>query len=288
MFPLSLGVLSNKATKAYFAIRKKVRLRSIPVHVAIKLFDACVVQILTYGAETWTAYNWYDLDRWDTLQTEQTHLKFCKSILGVNRFTSNLICRSELGRKPLGLAIKIRNHVFAKYCSSLPNDSLASMALSLDNSLKDNENNNLKLFSKCLREMEVMYGPIFHRLSKIRQQSRLYLDNQHAWKSKILATSKGRDFNKFKSNIRFEQYFYLIGNRKYRVQLTKRRASDHNLDIETGRHHKFSILREERICPLCQSEVEEVRHFLLSCPKLFQYRNNMTNIAENNFPNFVH
>ena len=200
-------ILSNKATKAYFAICKKVRLRSIPVHVAIKLFDACVVQILTYRAEIWAAYNLYDLDRWDTLQTEQTHLKFCKRILGVNRFTSNLICRSELGRKPLRLAINIRNHVFAKYCSSLPNDSLASMALSLDNSLKDNENNILKLFSKCLREMEVMYGPNFHRLSKIRQQSRLYLDNQHAWKSKILTTPKGRDFNKFKSNIRFEQYF---------------------------------------------------------------------------------
>ena len=36
-----------------------------------------------------------------------------------------------------------------------------------------------------------------------------------------------------------------------------------------------------------QSEVEEVRHFLLICQKLFQYRDDMTNVAENKRPNFV-
>ena len=97
------------------------------------------------------------------------------------------------------------------------------MALSLDNSLKDNGNKNLKLFSNCLREMELMYGPNFHRFSRTRQQSRLDLDYQHA------------GFFKFKPNIRIGPYLYLIRKRKYRFQQTKLRVSDHKLPIETGK-----------------------------------------------------
>ena len=45
------------------------------------------------------------------------------------------------------------------------------------------------------------------------------------------------------------------------------RLSDHNLEIEKGRHKKEWKPREDRLCRNCDSgEVEDEFHFLLSCP----------------------
>ena len=57
-------------------------------------------------------------------------------------------------------------------------------------------------------------------------------------------------------------------NPKHRVSLTKFCLSDHKLHIEMGRHQKFKLPLEDRICPLCKDEI----HFLLNCEKLFADR----------------
>ena len=35
--------------------------------------------------------------------------------------------------------------------------------------------------------------------------------------------------------------------------------------IEAGRHFKFKIQQEERICPLCKNGVEDEIHFVMKC-----------------------
>ena len=74
-----------------------MKLSDIPVVIALKLFDATVLPILTYGAEVWAAFERDTNESWDLALIEQVHLHFCKHILRVNRSTTNLLCRAEPG-----------------------------------------------------------------------------------------------------------------------------------------------------------------------------------------------
>ena len=57
-------------------------------------------------------------------------------------------------------------------------------------------------------------------------------------------------YKKVKRNFEFEEYLN-ISSYKKRRSIAKLRCSDHELEIEKGRHNK--IPREERLCQLCLS-----------------------------------
>ena len=81
----------------------------------------------------------------------------------------------------------------------------------------------------------------------------------------------GQSYYKFKNTIRLEPYLTVIKNRKQRVSYTELRLCDHKLRIETDRHLKFKVARQQRICYLYHRKVEDESHFLLECPGLVQY-----------------
>ena len=67
--------------------------------------------------------------------------------------------------------------------------------------------------------------------------------------------------------------------------MTKLRISDHCLEIEKGRHQRPYKLSQDRICPKCNIETEDEKHFLIKCKfydnqrhKLFQEIQEQTNI----------
>ena len=51
---------------------------------------------------------------------------------------------------------------------------------------------------------------------------------------------------------------------KYRHALASLRISSHGLQVERGRYQK--IPRNECICMVCQSEIEDEYHLLMVCP----------------------
>ena len=56
--------------------------------------------------------------------------------------------------------------------------------------------------------------------------------------------------------------------------LSKFRLSDHELNIETGRHH--NVKRDERYCPFCNdNSIEDEYHILFQCSKYFEERNTL-------------
>ena len=56
--------------------------------------------ILTYNSEVLGAFVKSDFKSWDSSGNEKTHLRFCKRYLEVHNKSSNVACRSELGRFP--------------------------------------------------------------------------------------------------------------------------------------------------------------------------------------------
>ena len=56
--------------------------------------------ILIYNSEVLDAFVKSDFKSWDNSEIEKTHLHFCKRYLEVHNKSSNVACRSELGRFP--------------------------------------------------------------------------------------------------------------------------------------------------------------------------------------------
>ena len=70
-----------------------------------------------------------------------------------------------------------------------------------------------------------------------------------------------------------ETYLLDLPNLDHLTAVARLRMSAHRLAIETGRHLRPKICKEERICKNCDlEEVEDESHFLLKCPLYCQQR----------------
>ena len=81
----------------------------------------------------------------------ESHLNFCEHILGVNRSTTNLFCRAELGRRPIRLVIDLKILQFSKHCLKLYDEKIVKEALKADKDLYM-KYDTIKLFSKCISD----------------------------------------------------------------------------------------------------------------------------------------
>ena len=118
IFTKGISELSNKALKVFFMIRKKFQSSFIFPTLLCRLFDTCV-KILLYCSEIWSPYcinfvklaskeNRYCLEEsYIDFYPEKIHTKFCKFLIGVNKYSSNLACKSEVGRYPLAISASL-------------------------------------------------------------------------------------------------------------------------------------------------------------------------------------
>ena len=117
-FAPTLVDLSCKANRAIYALLSKLPIKIAPVKTMLRLFDTCISPILLYGSEVWAPFMNHNGINWDTTQIEKTHTQFLKRLLGVNRSTTNVLVRSELGRHALQEKIVTRNINYIKYVES--------------------------------------------------------------------------------------------------------------------------------------------------------------------------
>ena len=102
---------------------------------------------------------------------------------------------------------------------------------------------------------------------------------------------KLRTYALFKTVIGTEKYLQEIRNLSIGIQFSKFRLSDHNLEIEKGRHK--GLVTELRFCPFCDNEVENEIYFLLVCPLYTKMREaepcfQNTNMILSDAEKFVH
>ena len=75
-----------------------------------------------------------------------------------------------------------------------------------------------------------------------------------------------------------ESYLSQVTNTSHRRALTNLRLSGHKLKIESGRHIRPKINRENRTCMLCskpdkQAPIEDEDHFITRCDNFMQTKN---------------
>ena len=74
-------------------------------------------------------------------------------------------------------------------------------------------------------------------------------------------------YNFLKEDFTIESYLKICLPRDLRIQLSKIRTSSHNLLIESGRHGRIRLPRNERICRHCDlNSIEDEFHFIIECP----------------------
>ena len=109
-------------------MNRKLNINLLQTKTALKHFTFLISPILLYGCEIGEPCMNYEVDNWDNNPAEKVHTQFLKRVIGVNRSTSNILVRGELGRKPLQANTSSRNVGNLKYLSNKQNNSLAAQA----------------------------------------------------------------------------------------------------------------------------------------------------------------
>ncbi len=208
-----------------------------------------------------------------TNKHEQFHTRVCKNILGMKKYTSNIACRSELGRYPISINVICNTFSYFIRLQHMPNDSLLGEATKVQKSMYISKQKNIFSFINrlCVETGQTIHQSLpgtdicksrirnltkkfkLNLMDKYREIQTVYLKNSS--KLELLAATK--------PNIKFERYLD-IQNKEHRIALTKLRVSAHNFPIESG--GKQQIPRHVRKCNLCKANViGDEFHVLMQC-----------------------
>ena len=118
---------------------------------------------------------------------------------------------------------------------------------------------------------------LFQRLTDIYHQDTFSLIRERS--------SKLRTYSLVKSAIGIENYLQIDMPMHFRKAFTKLRLSNHTLMIEKGRHQKIDV--SERFCKFCPNEVEDEKHFLMSCTTYKNQRKELLSVASRKVNGFL-
>ena len=98
----------------------------------------------------------------------------------------------------------------------------------------------------------------------------LVLTGTTQWKSELnrisgkrIGANKLRTYRKFKNDLTTSHYLKINMPRAYRSAYAKFRCGVAPIRLETGRYERLEV--NNRLCPLCEEDVEDEYHVLLKC-----------------------
>ena len=292
-FKESVSNLSDKARKAYFALKSKLPYNNnLSVKSWLKLYNSMIVPIITYGSEIWISDFKPNFDSLDKTKLEKTQNMILKNILGIHSKASNMAVRCELGTLPIYM--KCYSLMFGYY--SRLNDigeqadgphRILKAAFETDKTFTEKENSWHKRLLEVCKKSNISSLNISKHLFKSKLQE-FYISKIKFEFNKIKEESSGKLAFYSKIFTKFELQDYLSFNipKELRNKLTKLRLSAHALAIETGRYSKPKIPKNERFCKFCLNEIENETHFLFQCPHYnslrikFEIVQNICNITD--------
>lgn len=285
--------LHKKGMKALFKLRKTFMQELPKPNTLMHIYSHTIQPILLYGSEIWgyipvkkqNDINDFITKEIDKLVLEKIHMKMCKYTLGVNRRTSNVACRGELGSYPTLFYI-IKNMV--NYWLHLvkevkPSNTILYEAIDMSQNMtqpnKESWMCNIRQIFKYLNMESLFEHHSNFKLNYIKGKVKNALKEKFnkIWenalktnpRNKTNSGNKLRTYRKFKNIFMFEPYLN-INSQINRQIITKFRTSCHDLEIERGRYN--GILAKDRICQLCKKSVEDEFHFLFKCNSLKDIR----------------
>ena len=276
----TLDELSIKAKRTIYAINNTMKISQIPIKLTLKLFDTLIKPILLYGAEVWGIYTNFDYSTWENSKIEMIQTQFLKRALGCNVQTSNNMTRGEVGARPLLTDVNFKVITYIK--NILERDEsivYSSLEFEKNNQVKPNLLQYINNFDLCLDE---------NTLNENRKKNKIKCQDNYdrIWHLKIMESPKAISYCKFKYIVGLEKYLYKVRNIRHRISLTRLRLSNHKLLIETGRHLRPKLERNQRKCFTCKDEIEDELHFIMKCPLYATERQALFTSVQNNCRSF--
>ena len=244
-----------------------------PIHVKLKVVNACINSALMYGCESWGNF---PLNPVEVLQR-----KALKMVLGLSRSTSNEILYTESGFRPLKPSIYKRQLKFFRKikenCANKPN-SVVSM-LFIDGLNK--KTSFLKHYIKLDNTFPSLFDCFTYYKTMHDEQVREKIIEKHRVdKNSILGTYFSVNPN-LESHIMYRE---VCCNENDRTILSKYRVGCHMLKIQSERLTSSVASRETRLCK-CNLELQTLEHVIIQCP-LTEIVREAHNLQHNNLTAF--
>ncbi|XP_071119476.1 uncharacterized protein [Haliotis cracherodii] len=254
--------LASRGKRALMEIFRNLRkIGFVDTSVFFKIFDTQIQPILLYGAEIW------GVDRFE--QIEQVHMMACKKFLNVGLQTPNAIVYGECGRYPLHVNAMCRS---VKYWLKLIEIDEERIPRKSYNMLVYNVKCGRHNYASSIRSILFSHGfgvvwlrqavgdkPLFMNSFKNVLINMFY----QSWNSTIKASSRYILYKEFKSLLEPEKYLSIITEIKYRNVLIRLRAGLLRLKVNEGRWADIDL--RLRLCPICETSIENEYHFTLEC-----------------------
>ena len=249
---------------------KKSRSLMLPIDIQIELFNKTIKPILLYGCEVWG----FD----DLSVIEQVQLKFLKFILNIKKSTPNCIVYGETGVLPLKIDIHTRMVSYWAKLIQPETDNLSSKLYWIAKDAFENRNasyfkwftNVHNIFIHCgysgIWDNPGFPSKIWLTKSIKQRLTDLYIQE---WSNECDTQTSCYFYKIIKPTFGFENYLIKIPF-KLRRYLINIRTRNHRLPVETGRWRRAS--RQLRKCHLCNRDLGDEFHYLLSCKRLTKLR----------------
>ena len=295
--------LMEKARKAMMPLISTVAQFHMPINYSLHLFDSFVKPIALYNAENWavlTTHQRISLENNSTtilsyllnIQAEKVHLKYLKYLLGVKKSCSNHAVLGELGRIPLVHSALVRLLTFWHRISLMPKETLVNLTyMGLDPDC--DWMSTVKYLLKVINLDQIFENPSTYDTNRFKNicSKKLKMLIVSQWEKYVNSVKRGKRgsklvfYKKIKSTFYQEPYISILSNFQHRKLVAKLRCSDHDLQLEKGRHTKTN--RADRLCKMCGKQVETEPHFLVFCPKFNKIRKATTNNFNHDWLNFL-
>ena len=275
--------LYDKAGRAMVLLRKTLlKIPDLSVNAQFKLFDSMIKPILLYGSEVWGAYMHKFANNLLSLKcmllnvntlAERLHSRFCKFVLQVNKYASNIAVRCESGRYPLLISIICRVLKYYLNISKRKNNCLAKIAMQMHMGKKGSWFEFVKYIIGILG-LNINSFSIGNLVAaRASVMSKLTTLSQEIYLNQLKMSSKLKMLVSVKTKFRKEPYLHLLSDVRLRKVVTSVRVSCHKLPIETGRYK--NINKVNRLCTMCNLSVGDEQHVFMECshPILCNKRN---------------
>ena len=259
--------LAEQAKKAMQLLFIRANNLDLPIDLQFKLFDNTVMPILTYASEIWGYEN--------TEIIERIHVDFLRRIMKCRKSTPKYMLYAELGRYPVEITIKCR---MINFWIRLIAGKISKLSYNFYLFMLKSEHINSKWINCIQRILDNsgrhdlwIHQPVTMTISisKMIKQNLVdqFLQN---WNSQLDYSSKGRNYNLFKSDIKCEKYLTTL-NGSLLYTMFRFRTANHKLPVETDKWNNIEL--SERRCQLCESNnLGDEFHYLLECSFFFEMK----------------
>ena len=257
IFADNYRVISDKSRKAAFGMNRCIQ--NLPPSIRFDMFDTLVRPVLTYGSDVW------GMSKSGQGALDKVFLHYARCTLGVKATTCNVIAYGGCGKYPPSIFCQVNVLCYLHRLLTLQGGKIIKSVFCTLNDLHDQ--GFLTWVTKAydlagtynidMDEGATLSTKQYKTLITERVKSTFRTN----WYADLQVKPLLRSYRLYKREFTPEYYLDCITLPKYRVSISKIRASSHDLEIERGRYTRPKIDPDHRLCAFCL-EIENEERFV--------------------------